>query len=221
MADRYVYEITILQQAPTSTLRGPPFWKRFNATIRSIKEFGYQTTFWITFAVTERTAGQAKNLNLHDGDFILWITYGACFALIYRATVSNFDPIHLINTKNSLPFMLRLPSRHNNVVKRSHINVETWLKYESCTDIVISTLKQHGGFDIDMRSKLGWQKVVVSTLIQRWNEVVVSTSNWPGSKTVTVKTIKNTVCLVNIYTVCYYVHVNGQTDNIYTVCMYM
>ena len=41
--------------------------------------------------------------------------------------------------------------------------------FESCTDVVISTLRQRCGF------KCGW------------NEDVVSTLNWPSSKTVTKK----------------------------------
>jgi len=47
--------------------------------------------------------------------------------------------------------------------------------FESCTDVVLSTLRQRCGFSVDTTLKCGWKKVVVSTL------------NWPCSKTVTEK----------------------------------
>ena len=56
------------------------------------------------------------------------------------------------------------------------INVDTtvthqrWhmVVFESCTDMKLLFQRWH---NIDMRLKLGWNKVVVSTLIQRWNLV--------------------------------------------------
>ena len=64
------------------------------------------------------------------------------------------------------------------MIQRSHINFEIWLKYGyiwklywRCDFNVETTLRFQHWYNFDLRLKLGWNKVVVSMLIQLWNVV--------------------------------------------------